>query len=99
MNEVQVVQEIELEAITFCKYRLRIADKAMLLSFPQLLALRNQVNKHTSHQALEQTINTSNIILLFIGDREHLVLLDIRQLMGLKEKLETIFYLAHPTWV
>ncbi|MAD97677.1 MAG: hypothetical protein CMB99_10165 [Flavobacteriaceae bacterium] len=99
MNKVQEVQEIRLEAITFCKYRLQIANKSILLSFPQLLALRNQVNKHTSHEVLEQTINGSNMILLFMADREHLVLLDVPQLIGLQEEIETIFYLAHPTFV
>ena len=98
-EELGVLTEIHLESITFCKYKLRIGEKNMLLSFPQLLALRNQVHQLTEPSVIEDTINSSNYNLLFIGDRAHLVLLDVHQLINLKWEVDSFFYQVNPVLI
>ena len=94
-----IKQDIQLTSFTFCKYQLRIAKKNILLSFPQLLDLRNRVNQLSLHSSLESIIDTDNFVLLFIADRQHLVYLDIPQLISLKEQVDSFFYNANPVLV
>jgi hypothetical protein len=93
---VHTTNEIDLQPITFCKYRLKIVDKDILLSFPQLLQLRGRINRLSCHNSLEEIIDTENFVLLFIADRQHLVYLDIPMLIDLREQVDSLFYNVDP---
>lgn len=90
--DISTVHQIQLESITFCKYQLKIVNKDISLSFPQLLNLRHRVNQLMLNQSLEEIIDSDNFILLFIADRQHLVYLDVPLLIQLKRSLDSIFY-------
>ena len=83
---------IQLQKLTFCKYQLTIDDKKMSLTFPQLLQLRQKINKYTSPEIIEDIINNENFVLLFVADRKHLVFLEVPKLLDLKEEIELCFY-------
>ena len=89
--EIAVEKTIQLKEITFCKYQLTTVNKEMILSFPQLLQLRQRVKKLTRHHSLENIIDTNNFVLLFIADKQHLVYLDIPQLLWLNDEVERFF--------
>ena len=91
---IHTVEDIDLQPITFCKYRLKIVEKKIVLSFPQLLQLRSRINRLACHTSLEEIIDTENFVLLFIADKQHLVYLDIPMLIDLKEQVDSLF---HPT--
>ncbi|WP_439129029.1 hypothetical protein [Polaribacter sp.] len=86
-----VTFNVQITKHTFCNYQLKIDDKVMSLTFPQLLQLRNKVQTLTSLDSLENIIQNENFVLLFIADRKHLVFLDIPKLLDLKEELEYCF--------
>jgi hypothetical protein len=98
MNTITAT-EIRLTSITFCKYQLQIAKKEMLLSFPQLLDLRNRINQLSLHHSLEEIIDTDNFVLLFVADRQHLVYLDIPLLISLKHAVDAIFHKSNPVLI
>ena len=89
--ELAVEKTIQLKEITFCKYQLSTVNKEMILSFPQLLQLRQSVKKLTDHHSLEKIIDSNNFVLLFIADKQHLVYLDISQLLLLNDEVERFF--------
>lgn len=82
---------IQIKQYTFCHYQLKINDKLMKLTFPQLLQLRNRINELTSFENLEHIIDNENYVLLFIADRKHLVYLEIPTLLDLKEEISYCF--------
>lgn len=82
---------IQLKQFTFCHYQLKINDKMMKLTFPQLLQLRKKVNELTSPLQLQHIIDNDNYVLLFIADKEHLVFLEIPTLLELKEEISYCF--------
>ncbi|TXD52433.1 MULTISPECIES: hypothetical protein [unclassified Polaribacter] len=86
-----VTFNIQLTKITFCNYQLKIDEKIMTLTFPQVLQLRNKINLFTSAQGIEDIIQNENFVLLFIADKKHLVFLDIPKLLDLKEELAYCF--------
>ena len=86
-----VTFNIQLKKITFCNYQLKIDDKVMTLSFPQVLQLRNKINSLTSAENLKNIIENENFVLLFIADKKHLVFLEIPKLLDLKEELAYCF--------
>ncbi|QTD39081.1 hypothetical protein JL193_07490 [Polaribacter batillariae] len=86
-----VTFNIQLKRHTFCNYRLKIDQKVMAITFPQLLQLRNKINQLTEYQKLEEIIRNENFVLLFIADRKHLVFLDIPKLLDLKEEISYAF--------
>lgn len=87
-----VTFNIQLIKKTFCNYQLKIDQKLITLSFPQLLQLRNKVNTLTASENLEEIIANDNFVLLFIADRKHLVFLEIPKLLDLKEELSYCFH-------
>lgn len=90
---------IDLQPVTFCKYQLKIANKSMSLSFPQLLDLRKHVNRLSLHNSLEEIIDNENFVLLFIADKKHLVYLDIPMLINLKDQVDSLFYNPNPVLI
>lgn len=64
----------------------------MLLTFPQLLQLRRKLNELTSPLQLSEIIETDNFVLLFVADKQHLLFLEIPQLLDLKDEIEYSFY-------
>lgn len=82
---------IRLQKVTFCNYQLQIDDKEITLNFPQLLQLRNNLNKLTSSRNIEQIIQNENFVLLFIADRKHLVFLEVPKLLDLSEEVSYYF--------
>lgn len=100
MNEVFAAESlINLHPITFCKYQLKMANKDILLSFPQLLDLRNRVNQLSQHHSLEEIIDSENFVLLFIADRQHLVYLDIPLLISLQTAVNALFHDFNPVLI
>lgn len=91
--------DILLTPITFCKYELKVVNKRMLLSFPQLLELRKRINNLSLHHSLEEIIDTDNFVLLFVADRQHLLYLDIPLLISLKEAVDVLFYKSNPVLI
>jgi hypothetical protein len=86
-----VTFNIQLKKNTFSNYQLKIDDKVMTLTFPQVLQLRNKVNLLTSTENLENIIENENFVLLFIADKKHLVFLEVPKLLDLKEELAYCF--------
>jgi hypothetical protein len=83
---------IQLRKHTFCNYQLKIDEKLMTLTFPQVLQLRNKINVLTAAESLEHIIQNENFVLIFIADKKHLVFLEIPKLLDLKEELAYCFY-------
>jgi hypothetical protein len=90
---------VHLKPITFCKYQLAVLNKRVLLSFPQLLDLRNQVNQLTLPETLEDIIETDNFVLLFVADKQHLIYLDIALLLDLRRQTDVLFRNFYPVLV
>lgn len=86
-----VTFSIQLTKHTFCNYQLKIDEKVMTLTFPQVLQLRNKINFLTTPENLENIIQNDNFVLLFIADKKHLVFLEIDKLIDLKEELAYCF--------
>ncbi|MDY0781338.1 hypothetical protein [Tenacibaculum sp. IB213877] len=82
---------VSLQEVTFCKYRLTTINKEILLSFPQLLQLRNSIQKLSTHWSIQEIIDTDNFVLLFVADKKHLIYLDIPQLLHLKQTVDSFF--------
>jgi hypothetical protein len=91
--------EIRLKSITFCKYQLQLPNKEIMLSFPQLLDLRNRINQLSLHDSIEEIIDTDNFVLLFMADRQHLVYLDIPLLISLKSEVDALFHKSNPVLI
>ncbi|RED44743.1 hypothetical protein [Seonamhaeicola aphaedonensis] len=56
-----------------------------------MLELRRKINELTTFKALNKIINNENFVLLFIADKQHLIFLDIPQLLKLKEEIALFF--------
>ncbi len=91
MTTCGITYYTQLKPITFCKYELIIGDKSMQLSFPQLLQLRHEINYYTTPLKLSEIIENDNFVLLFIADKQHLVYLEIPQLLDLKDEILLFF--------
>jgi len=96
---VDFTTELQLEPITFCKYQLKVVNKHILLSFPQLLDLRKRVNELSHHHSLEEIIDSDNFVLVFVADRQHLIYLDIPLLISLKGQMDALFYSFNPVLI
>jgi hypothetical protein len=96
---MDIATDINLRSITFCKYQLRIAQKDILISFPQLLELRNRVNHLSDPNSLEAIINGHNFILLFIADRQHLVYLEVAELLALQDEINAFLSNSNPVLI
>ena len=86
-----VTFNIQLTRNTFCDYRLKVDQKIMTLTFPQVLQLRQKINILTSAENLENIIENENYVLLFIADKKYLLFLEIPKLLDLKEELSYCF--------
>ncbi|WP_406685645.1 hypothetical protein N1F78_07975 [Seonamhaeicola sp. MEBiC1930] len=95
--ENSIQDSYQIKQSTFCKYVLITPNKTISLSFPQMLELRRKINNLTSFTSLNRIIDNENFVLLFVADKQHLVFLEIPQLLQLKEEIE-LFFLA-PTRV
>lgn len=82
---------IQLHKTTFCRYTLVAPNKEVQLNFPQLLQLRQRINDLTQPYKLEEIIEKENFVLLFVADKQHLLYLDITQLLDLKEEIICFF--------
>lgn len=82
---------VQLIQTTFCKYELNIDDKHISLTFPQLLQLRQKINYLTSPIKLTEIINNENFVLLFVADKEHVLFLEVAQLLDLKDEISYYF--------
>ncbi|MFD0993936.1 hypothetical protein [Tenacibaculum geojense] len=85
------MDSVHLQEITFCKYQLQTLQKTIELSFPQLLQLRNDVYKLSSHYGMLDIIESDNFVLLFVADKQHLLYLDIPQLIYLRNSIDSFF--------
>ncbi|MBD0834117.1 hypothetical protein ICJ84_01565 [Aestuariibaculum suncheonense] len=82
----------QIKHLTFCKYALKTPNKTIALSFPQMLELRRKINELTSYSSLTNIVNNDNFVLLFVADKEHLIFLEIPQLLVLKEEIDLLFH-------
>lgn len=82
---------IQLQKIRFCKYQLVVDDKVMTLTFPQLLQLRNKLNKLTTFESLERIVANENYVLLFVADKQHLLFLEVPRLLDLRDEIHCYF--------
>lgn len=89
--DVCQIKHIELKPLTFCRYSLTVLDKNMYLSFPQLLRLRQKLNNITLPEKLLKVIENENFVLLFVADGEHLLFLEIPQLLKLQKEVSSYF--------
>lgn len=89
----------QIKQTTFCKYVLITPNKDIALSFPQTLELRRKINSLTTFETLSGIINNENFVLLFVADKQHLIYLDIPQLLKLKEEIELFFLDFNPALV
>lgn len=84
---------------TFCKYTLVTPNKAVQLNFPQMLELRRKINELTTFEELNRIVNSDNFVLLFVADKQHLIYLDIPQLIKLKEEISIFFNAPQEVYV
>ncbi len=89
----------QIKQTTFCKYVLITPNKEVQLTFPQMLELRRKIYDLTTFNTLNEIINTDNFVLLFVADKQHLIYLDIPQLLKLKEEIELFFLDFNPVLV
>lgn len=82
---------VQVRKETFCKYFLQIDNDRFILTFPQLLQLRERINSFTSPKKLANIIENENFVLLFVADRKHLLFLEVPKLLDLKEELDFCF--------
>ena len=94
-----MVIDYRIEQSTFCKYVLTTPNKTIHLSFPQVLELRRKINELTSHNALYKIVNADNFVLLFVADKQHLIYLEVPQLLKLKDEVSSFFYVQKPVLV
>jgi len=90
-SENDITYSYQIKQYTFCKYLLRTPNKEIHLNFPQVLELRRKINELTAYNSLNNIVNNENFVLLFVADKQHLIYLDIPQLLILKEKISTFF--------
>jgi len=72
-------------------YQLNLGYKVIDLTFCQLLSFRNKILAYSSHESLEEILDTSNFVLLFLADNKHVVYLDVPQLLQLREVVLSLF--------
>lgn len=87
----EINSSVKLEQITFCNFKLNFFNKEIVLSFPQLLQLRNKLNELTSPLQLTNIIDNENFVLLFVADKKHLLFLEIPNLLFLKDEVDSFF--------
>lgn len=89
----------QIKQTTFCKYILETPNKDIHLKFPQMLELRRKINQLTTCKELCRIVNSDNFVLLFVADKQHLLYLDIPQLLKLKEEIGLFFYTPQEVYV
>ncbi|MCR8666895.1 hypothetical protein NO995_04335 [Aestuariibaculum sp. M13] len=90
--EIDINTGYQIKHLTFCKYELITPNKTISLSFPQVLELRRKINELTTYSSLTRIVNNENFVLLFVAGKEHLIFLEIPQLLELKEELDLLFH-------
>ncbi|XCF06211.1 hypothetical protein ABI125_16015 [Tamlana crocina] len=98
-KKIDTKQSYQIEYLTFCKYVLHTPNKSIYLSFPQMLELRRKINELTSFSSLNRIVNNENFALLFVADKQHLIFLEIPQLLKLKEEIAMFFQTPEPVLV
>ena len=64
-----------------------------------MLELRRKINELTTYSSLNRIIDNENFVLLFVADKEHLIFLEIPQLLKLKEEIALFFQSSSPVLV
>ncbi|MGC6431110.1 MAG: hypothetical protein ACON5F_08715 [Jejuia sp.] len=94
-----ILNTYQLKQTTFCKYLLVTPNKEIQLTFPQMLEFRRKINQLTTFKALNRIVNSDNFVLLFLADKQHLIYLDIPQLLHLKDEISLIFNVPQRIYV
>lgn len=87
-----MIYPYQIKKSTFCKYLLITPNEEIHLNFPQMLELRRKINEVTEFSALVDIINTDNFVLLFVAGKQHLLYLDIPQLLQLRDEILVLFH-------
>ncbi|MCF2875537.1 MULTISPECIES: hypothetical protein [Tenacibaculum] len=72
-------------------YQLDLGYKVIDFTFCQLLAFRKKILHYSSYESIENIIEGDNYILLFAADNKHLLLLDVPQILELRETVLSAF--------
>ncbi|WP_299156980.1 hypothetical protein [uncultured Tenacibaculum sp.] len=72
-------------------YQLDLGYKVIDFTFCQLLAFRKKILYYSSFDSIETIIEEDNFILLFAADNKHLLLLDVPQILELREVVLSAF--------
>ncbi|MFV0248720.1 MAG: hypothetical protein ACK5H1_07160 [Tenacibaculum sp.] len=72
-------------------YLLDLGYKKVSLTFCQLLAFRKKILQYSSLKSLEEILNKDNYILLLFADNQHLLFLDVEQLLKLRNLVLSFF--------
>ena len=72
-------------------YQLDLGYKVIDFTFCQLLAFRKKVLEYASYESLENIINGDNFVLLFVADNQHVLFLEVPQIIELRELLLSVF--------
>lgn len=97
--DIDIDYPYQLRQETFCKYTLVTPSKDIQLNFPQVLDLRRKINILCTFESLNEIINSDNFVLLFLADKEHLLYLDIPQLLQLEEEVALFFHAPAKVYV
>ena len=72
-------------------------EKKIQLTFPQLLQLRQRIQELSAPVKLTNIINNENFVLLSVADGEHLLFIEIPNLLAIKEELDLFFSVS--VWI
>jgi len=80
------------------EYQIDFGYKKVNFSFCQLLALRHSVNQMSAQKHLEELLNTANVDILSLCNKEHFIILDIAQILDLHNLIDQMFgcYVSQP---
>ena len=73
------------------RFYLDLGHKTVEVSFCQLLSLRHKVKQLASARHLKYMLNHSDVALLTLCDKKHLMILDTLQVLDLKELIQRTF--------
>ncbi|CAL2089882.1 hypothetical protein [Tenacibaculum sp. 190524A02b] len=72
-------------------YQLDLGFKVIDFTFCQLLAFRKKILWYTSYESIEAIIEGDNFLLLSVADNQHILYIEIPQLLALRNVILAAF--------
>ncbi len=72
-------------------YALNLGYKIIELNFGQLLSFRKKILAYSSNTNIEYLLHHDNFVLVFAADNQHILYLDVPQLLRLRKVLLSVF--------